>query len=341
VRTYGYEPEAMIGKTLLDYVPPEDREEMRRRFEDILQGRAPRQAEARVVTKSGEARWVQHTSKYIERDGRKVGMRGVIVDIHDRKLAEEALRESEERYRRLVEELDAIIYEHDEVGRITYVSPAIEEILGYSPADIEGRKVYEFVAPERMDDARRVMEDLTAGAGEGIGEFEVRTKSGKLRWIRHVTRPLVVAGRVMGARGIVYDITELRRTGQALAESEALYESMVAHLMDGVLIIQDEKIRFANPTVERVSGYRAEELLGMNFLDLVAPDLRPMAGNRYRRRLAGEDEPTFYKLRIQRKDGQQVEIDIAATLIPFRGRPAVLAVTRELTRNTEQPDGAP
>jgi PAS domain S-box-containing protein len=116
---------------------------------------------------------------------------------------------------------------------------------------------------------------------------------------------------------------------------------MVAHLMDGVLIIQDELIRFVNPAVERVSGYASDELLGRSFLDLVAPEQRAMAAERYQRRMAGEDEPTFYTLQMQRKDGQLREIEISASVIPFRGRPAVLAVTRETHPRTERGDDAP
>ncbi|MBD3235778.1 MAG: PAS domain S-box protein [Candidatus Eisenbacteria bacterium] len=341
VRAYGYEPDELIGRTVLDLVLPEDRPEMERRFQGILEGQAPRQAEARIVTKSGEARWIHHSSAYIEREGRTTGMRGVVVDIHDRKTAEEALRRSEERYRRLVEELDAIIYEHDAEGRLTFVSPAIQRILGYRPAEIEGRSVLEFVKPEREPHVREMLAGLATGSGEGIGEFEVRTKAGALRWLRHVARPMMIEGHYAGARGIVYDITDLRETAQALSETEIQYASMLEHLTDGVLIIQDERIRFVNPAVEQVTGYSTEEMLGMHFLEIVAPEQRAAAAARHQRRMAGEDEPTFYDLRIVSKEGVETEFEIAVSMIPFRTRPAVLVVARQTAQRMEREDGAP
>lgn len=341
IRAYGYEPDELIGKTTAALVPEEDQQEVLKQLEGITEGHTPQQAEGRLLTKSGEIRWMQHLSRYVERDGRRVGMRGVIVDVHERKMAEEALRASESRYRRLIEEIDAIIYEHDAAGTLTFVSSAVEPILGFSPAELISRPVADFVAPDAREDALQAVADLMTGGREHTGEHEVRTKSGETRWLRYVSRALMKEGRVVGARGIVYDITEYRRTAQALAESQVQYESVVEHLIDGVLIVQDEQIRFANPTVARVSGYSNEELVGMHFLEMVAPEQRAMVAARHQQRLAGEDEPTFYIMRIQRKDGRQTDIEIAVSLIPFSGRPAVLAVMREIAQRTERSDDAP
>ena len=126
----GYEPEEVIGKTSLSFVHPEDLPDLAASFQRTIGG-SPEPSEYRLSAKSGEYVWVQTSSKPIYDGDEIVGLRGLIVDIDQRKRAEEALSESEDRYRELFENASDLVYAHDLEGRYISVNRAVEQITGY------------------------------------------------------------------------------------------------------------------------------------------------------------------------------------------------------------------
>jgi PAS domain S-box-containing protein len=155
------------------------------------------------------------------------------AEIKDRQRAEQALRESEEKYRDLVENLNDVIYARDVEGRITYISPVIESLGGYSVTEMMGRSMTDFVYPEDLPrllaGAQRVLE----GQREP-GEFRAVTKSGALRWARSSSRPILQDGRVIGLQGVITDITERK---QAEMQTKALLA--VAEDISGMFDLQE------------------------------------------------------------------------------------------------------
>lgn len=140
------------------------------------------------------------------------------AEIKDRQRAEQALRDSEEKYRDLVENLNDVIYARDLEGRITYISPVIESLSGYSIAEIIGRSVTDFVYPEDAPGLLASAQRVLAGQSEP-SEFRAITKSGALRWARSSSRPILQDNRVVGLQGVITDITERK---QAEMQTKAL-----------------------------------------------------------------------------------------------------------------------
>lgn len=140
------------------------------------------------------------------------------AEIKDRQRAEQALRESEEKYRDLVENLNDVIYARDLEGRITYISPAIESLGGYSVTEIIGRSVTDFVYPEDVQNLLASAQRVLGGQSEP-SEFRAITKSGALRWARSSSRPILQDNRVIGLQGVITDITERK---QAEMQTKAL-----------------------------------------------------------------------------------------------------------------------
>jgi len=157
-------------------------------------------------------------------EGKPTGVIAVARDITERKQIEEALRESEEKYRDLVENINDIIYAVDEHGVMTYVSPVIESFIGYSPPEVIGRSFIEFIYPEDLQRIRKSFQRLLSGHGEA-NEYRVLTKSGEIRWMRTSSQPVFIGDRVIGVQGVLADITERKR-----AEEER--EQLVLELQD-------------------------------------------------------------------------------------------------------------
>ncbi len=115
-----------------------------------------------------------------------------------------------------------------------------------------------------------------------------------------------------------------------LSESEEKYRSFVEQAIDGIVIIQDGRIVFANRAVANLGGHALDELIGMGFQDLLAPEVRDGVLDRYRRRMAGEQVPSVYETKLLARDGQMLDAELNAGIIQYQGRPAVLIFIRDI-----------
>ncbi|MCE5270531.1 PAS domain S-box protein [bacterium] len=144
-------------------------------------------------------------------------------DITERVLSQQALRRSEETYRDLVENISDVIYSMDTDRKISYISPAIERITGYTPEELVGGGIDRFVFPEDMPQLEQRIELLLRDDAEPA-EYRIRTRAGGTRWIRAVSTRVVQNGQVVGLRGRLTDITERKRAEEAI---QTLVESSV------------------------------------------------------------------------------------------------------------------
>jgi PAS domain S-box-containing protein len=145
-------------------------------------------------------------------------------------------------------------------------------------------------------------------------------------------------GKRIGWVSIVRDISERKRAENALRESEEKYRILVEQANDGILIVQDGMIKFANSRLAEAHGRTVEELVNTNFLDYVRPDEMPRVAKRYHRRLAGEDVEQVYETVILHKEGYDIPVEVNAGTITYQGSPAVFAFVRDHTerKRTEE-----
>jgi PAS domain S-box-containing protein len=207
----------------------------------------------------------------------------VLSDITERKRAEQALWESEEKYRDLVENIGDVIYALDEDGAATYVSPAIEESLGYTPSEIVGQSFARFLPPEDAQSAGENFQRLLSGESVGHTEYRAITKSGETRWLRVSSRPVFTDDHVSGVRGVFSDITERKR-----AEEDASYErDLMRTLLESVpdyVYFKDRNRRFVRAStsfcdllkcsLEEIIGKRDEDLFPLDVAEETASDDR-------------------------------------------------------------------
>ncbi len=320
----GYAPEDIIGHPVTDfYLEPEDRETF---VQKLKETGAVNDYELKLKAKNGsviETSISAHIA-YGE-DGEPNGVEGVLRDITERKRAEEALKESEEKHRDLIENLNEVIYSLDKNGKVTYVSPAVKSLLGYTPEEIESQAIGGMVHKDDLPGAREAIQKILSGKNQSH-EYRIIAKSGKVRWILTSSRPILKDNRVTGIQGSLMDITERKKTEKELIESEKKYRDLIEKSIQGVVILQEGRIVFANRALAKIMGYTVKELLDFTpkkVKELVHPEDQELVWGRLKDRLAGKPQPPHYEYRSLRKDGNLVWLEMFASRIMFDGKPAI------------------
>ena len=157
----------------------------------------------------------------------------------DRRESEACLRESEQRYRDLVENINDVIYATDDKGVITYISPTVKSVLGYGSSEIIGQSYTEFVHDE---DLPRIMEQFQRVISGHVepSEYRLLTKSGEVRWVLTSSRRVSVGGRVTGLRGVLTDISKRKKVEEALRQSEAFNKGIIKSSYDCIKVLDLE-----------------------------------------------------------------------------------------------------
>lgn len=143
------------------------------------------------------------------------------------------------------------------------------------------------------------------------------------------------AGTIIGLIETRLDITERNRAEVLLRESQAKYSSIVERSNDGIIVLQEGKVVFANAAMARMSGTSVGEALGRPFLDFVAPGHKALVADNYRRRLSGEALPDRYEIELIGKDGKNLSVEVNASQIEHEGKPAVMAIVRDITESKQ------
>jgi PAS domain S-box-containing protein len=151
-------------------------------------------------------------------------------DITERRLAEEALKESEKKYRDLVENIDDVVYVVDRKGTLSYVSPAIESFLGYHPSEVLGHSLSEYVYHEDLPFLKTNLEKIFSGEISS-NEYRLLAKSGEICWSLTSSRPTYDGDRVIGIYGLLSNITETKRAEEALRRSEGELRFLSSQLL--------------------------------------------------------------------------------------------------------------
>jgi len=221
----GYGPEDFIGNKTLpfnDIVREEYREEMWRKWQKVLSRREPFVEEYPITTAGGATRWVWERGQGVfAEDGALLYLEGFITDVTERRKAEDALAESERKYRLMVEQIPAITYTAmaDEASTTVFISPQIERILGYAPAAFAADPGL-WSACVHPDDRARVFAELgrcRETAARFIAEYRMRARDGRTVWVQDSGYYVLdSAGRPCMLQGVMMDITGRREAEESL-----------------------------------------------------------------------------------------------------------------------------
>jgi PAS domain S-box-containing protein len=265
----GYTPEEIssMGQDLFSKIlHPDDAGQVGQhhaRF-SILPDSTIAEIEYRMKHSDGSWRWLHSRDVVFQRtpDGAVKQILGSSIDITDRKRAEEALIKSEEKYRILIEQTDEGVWIVGSDYKTTFVNDRLAAMFEYTPQEMIGKKVQEFMPAEDMEvHSKRVRERLE-GKGDRFEQKYIR-KDGSVFWvIASVTPLLAEENRFEGAFAMLTDITERKVAEEALRESEERYRAVADFTYDWEYwMALDGKFVYVSPSCERITGYRPEEFI--------------------------------------------------------------------------------
>ena len=256
----------------------------------------------------------------------------------ERRGAEEALKESEELSRGLLEAVTVGTYIVQD-GKFQYVNPQFQEITGYTGHELLGTQSLDYVHPEDRETVRGKAIDCLKGRSSSAYEYRYLRKDGDVLWILERVASIVHRGR-LATVGSFMDITERKRAEHALRDSEEKYRNLVERANDGILIIQGGIIKYANQRLAEMGGYTLSDLIGVPFISFVHPDEVRNAANRYKRRMAGETLESVYETVLRRKDRSDLHAEINAGVVTYDDSAADLVFVRDTTERRKAEENA-
>jgi PAS domain S-box-containing protein len=326
----GYRPEELTGDHWSRFIPPDEAPRLSEYWRLLHEdpARASQRFETRIMDRQGRIRTGIITAKLIPGTPNTVLS---IADITDLRNADEKLRASENLYRTIFRTTGTATAILDDSMTFILANGEVEPLLGFPPRELEGRMpLTSFLPPDelpRVSGYFRLLHDDPASATQ---HYEARLVD---RW-GTTKHGIFSVALIPGSRNSVVsvmDITGLKRAEEALRESEGKYRTLVEQANDGILVIQDEIIRFSNSRAAEIWGGTPGQNIGRRFADLLDPGEVERVTEIHRARLAGKPAPRSYDTIIYRKDGTPIHLAINAGVISYLGAPATLVFIRDIT----------
>jgi PAS domain S-box-containing protein len=273
----GYTPEEYLQKNVYDFFPPEDREAVKATVFAAFAAKQPfREFITRCVHKNGQTVWLSISALPVLDDkGNLLGYRGANTDITERKRAEDALRESEAKYRTLVENIPQKIFMKDRELNYLSTNENYARDLGIQPADIVGKTDYDFYPKDLAEKYRA--DDIRIMETAQLEELEEKyLQEGRETWIHTIKTPVRNEnGEIVALLGIFYDITERRRGEEKLEEERILLRTLIDNLPDRIYVkdVQGHKIITNSADWLASGGKTMEDVIGKTDREVYPPEL--------------------------------------------------------------------
>jgi len=254
----------------------------------------------------------------------------------DQRQRDEAMRISEQRYRRMVETAEEGIRILDTDGRTVYVNPLFAAMLGYAADDILGREAQEFIHPDEIPDYEQCKQRRKAGMS---GQYERRMlhADGSTIWTRVSATPILDERNIYaGSFAMFSDITEIKRIERELRDNEARLQAITDNAQDAIVMMDHQGlISFWNPAAEVIFGYSADKAMGQNLHDLLAPQRYHPAHHcafpRFLQCGQGQAVGKTLELEALHRGGQEISIELSLSSIYLQGHWHALGIVRDVS----------
>ncbi len=333
---FGYSSEEFIGKKPIDLMSPAEQENNTPMFQDTIMSRnSIYLSDIKFPDKRGVIRLIEINGRpFFDEHNNFAGYRGIFRDITERQKAEEALKESEERYRTLAEGAHDPIFIIDRDDRVRYVNSFAAKLVGLPCEEVVGRQRRELFPPEESDKMKSNL-DKVFQTGEPLYSEETITYLNRKYWQSTWLVPINgTAGKVKAVMGIGRNITESKRVEEALKESEQRFRTIFDNAIDGILLVDLEKKKFyiGNKMICRMLGYELEELKNISVMEVHPKEHLPYIIDQFERQLRGEF--TLSKdIPVKRKDGSIFYADINSSPIMLDGKRYLMGIFRDITEH--------
>jgi len=336
----GRSREEILGTPILDYLHPEDAPSTIRAIRRMVQSKGlVTGIVSRHVTPTGTRVTEWNGYPILDEDGRYAGVHGTGRDITQRKRAEEALRESERRYRELIDSISDVFFAMDRDLRYTYWNKASEKLTGVSAGDAIGKSLYELFPEVKATRADTLYQEVlrTRQPRSFVNEYQLEGKNFSFEISAYPSKT--------GLSVFVKDISERKRAEEALRKSEARYRLLAENATD-VIWTMDTNLRFTymSPSVTRLRGYTVEEAMAQTLEETLTPAslelaMKVVAEEWAIEKMEDKDLARWRTLEVENtcKDGSTVwfEVKIAFLHDEDKRPVGILGVSRDISKRKQ------
>jgi len=326
---YGFNKSEMLGKNMLKFIYKRYWPKL---LTDIVQIALGKTAKDRIEihTPKGD-KIAEYRSNPIFSENRVVGIQTILEDTTEGKKTEEALRESEEKYKDLFENAMDVVLTLDLKGSITEANNSALR-FGYKKEDLIGKNVLDFVSKEYWPAVTRDFSKVTQGE-PAKNEIELAAPAGKI-FVEYHARAIIKENNVAGVQINIRDITERKKSEELLRESEGRFRGLFENIQDpvGIFVGREGRLIDYNVAFKRSSGYTDEELKGKAFLDFVHADDRALVLEKYQTEYSEEEFPLVYEIRGMNKNGESLPLEISVSPYKKKGQAiGIEVIHRDIT----------
>jgi PAS domain S-box-containing protein len=326
----GYTREELLTMKVTDLVDPHDLEGTPPRLAQLVTGNIV-SAVRRMKRKDGSFFYAESVAQVMP-DGRIVSF---LRDTTERKQSEIILKESEAKYSSLVDTVDGIVWEADaQTFRFSFVSKQAERLLGYPVEQWINEASFwkDNIHEEDRDTAVNLCIKSTKANQPHELEYRMIAADGRVIWLRDIVSVIAENGHPAKLRGIMIDITKQKKVELELREAETKFRALVEKSLVGVYIILDDKFVYVNPTIETISGYTKEELVGSDLSILIKDEKEMKTIKKHiKSRLSGEKDSVRYEINGMKKDGSFTHIEVFGSRTIYQGKTAIIGTLLDIT----------
>ncbi len=337
VQNFGYSRETYIGKPFQELSKlfcPEDLQLLLDVFETIRSGFIPKPLELRIHTQDGREIWISVKISLIELHN-QTHIQAIIRNITERKLANQSLRESEEKYRIISENANDIITIISRSYVIEFINEeACERVLGYKKEDLLGKSGLDILHPNDLQNATKAFE-TGIERGEGSAELRFQHKDGHYLWFELKGKTFIDKYGEKKVIMISRNITERKKSQEDLKKSEKKYRNILQNLSDIIVEMSpDGTFLYVSPQIRTILGFHEGEIIGKNGLDFIHPEDIPHVVEKLRQ-ATQIGERMHVEYRVRHKAGHYVDIAVNGGPVEEDGKIKHIGVVRDITKRKD------
>ena len=333
IEQLGVTSEEITGKKVYEIWPGEDSYRYHKEDMELMKNPERQMYERDIVDKKGDIRTVIFSKDvFYDEDGNVAGLVGAYVDISDRKRIEEDLKKSEENYRLIVENETDLVVKIDREGRFLFVSPSYCKTFGKTEEELLGKKFMPLVHEDDQEATRKAMENLYKPPYHIYVEQRAMTKDG-WRWFSWVDSVILDENnKVKEIIGVGRDITEIKKTQEAIKLSEQSYKNLFDSTNDAIYVL-NEKGEFIdiNKGAEKMYGYPHAFFIGKTPVDLSAPGKNDLDDTFKRLVKAYNGEPQQFEFWGLAKSGRIFPKEVKLYPGTYFGEKVIITFAQDIT----------
>lgn len=340
-KIFGYTHEDFKkGLKVYDFLALEDKEFVLEKLNLLFKGKYVEPLIVQLKRKDGTFFYSSIYATRIFKEGKIVGVRSIIHDISEMKIAQEKIKESEQKFRTIAEQsLMGICIIQDEV--IKYINHTLAKLLGYDEEEMLKWKPGEFFKTIHPEDKRKIIELATKKEEEfenGIRYYEARglSKKGELIWFEVYYKSIIFQNKPAFLISFI-DISQRKNTEEKLIESEKKYRFLFEKSPSPILLIDySGRIVDCNPSIEQLLGYSKIDLIGKKYskLPIVPKPYLPILLERLGKIAQGEIIPSI-DIELHKKDGSLIWVNIESSLVKLGDKPFIIVMGHDISQKKE------